>query len=500
MQQAFIYCRVSTEEQAREGYSLDAQEKLCVKFAQEHGYTVAGVYRDEGRSGTSLHRPALQDMLARCQQDGNVSAVVVQETDRLARNTLDHLTIRAVLNKAGAELISVAQPMLDDSPEGKMIDTILASVNQFQSDINSRKTGKALQEKFDGGWWPGWAPLGYLNKKAEDKGIIVQDAQRWHLVQEGFRLYLTGNHSAAELADILWEKGLRSKTGKKVCNSIMNHILRNPFYAGIMRWNGQEKLAKHKPIITLQDHERVLQIMALHNLHASRSRKHRFLLSGFAFCNICGARYTAEKHPAKGLAYYHCAFSGRRGKERGHTNGGQNVEVGVLERQVEDQFQRIQFSQEFIDLVLIKLKEVHAQQRTQTQAQKRPLHNQRLALERRREMAEEKLLSGVISDRDYVRIRRKLDRQVAQIDGQLAALERTDDTTMNVLTDVLHLARNIHRAYKETLPELKREYLALFWERFLVQDRKIVRAEPTPLVQALLKEQKVIIRGNWLRW
>jgi DNA invertase Pin-like site-specific DNA recombinase len=45
--------------------------------------------------------------------------------------------------------------MLDDSPEGKMIDTIIASVNQFQSDINSRKTKKGLQEKFDSGWWPG---------------------------------------------------------------------------------------------------------------------------------------------------------------------------------------------------------------------------------------------------------------------------------------------------------------------------------------------------------
>jgi len=145
MKKALIYCRVSTEEQAKEGYSLDAQEKFCSEFAKDNGYRITDVYRDEGKSATTLNRPELQDLLARCQQDKSIEAVIVQETDRLARNTKDHLTIRATLKKTGVKLISVAQPMLDDSPEGNMIDTILASVNQFQSDINSRKTKKGLQ-------------------------------------------------------------------------------------------------------------------------------------------------------------------------------------------------------------------------------------------------------------------------------------------------------------------------------------------------------------------
>src|SRR5579862_6654137 len=187
MSQCLIYCRVSTEEQAEKGYSLDTQEKLCRDFAQRSGFHVEGVYRDEGKSGTTLGRPALQDLLAKCSESELVSAVIVQETDRLARNTHDHLTIRALLQKAGVKLISVAQPMLDDSPEGNMIDTILASVNQFQSDINSRKTRKALQEKFNQGSWPGWAPLGYINVALEngDEGrlrkIIRNDPERWHL-------------------------------------------------------------------------------------------------------------------------------------------------------------------------------------------------------------------------------------------------------------------------------------------------------------------------------
>src|SRR6185295_17260862 len=135
----------------------------------------------------------LQDLLAKCTETKETSAVIVQETDRLERNTHDHLTIRALLQKASVKLISVAQPMLDDSPEGKMIDTILASVNQFQSDISGRKVRKALQEKFDQGWWPALAPVGYVNVPDGQSGddqrvrkIIRNDPAIWHLLQEGF--------------------------------------------------------------------------------------------------------------------------------------------------------------------------------------------------------------------------------------------------------------------------------------------------------------------------
>lgn len=116
MQKALIYCRVSTEEQAKEGYSLDAQEKFCNTFAKNNAYRIVGVYRDEGKSATNLNRPALQDLLGKCQKDKSINAVFVQETDRLARNTKDHLTIRAILKKAGGKLISVARPSARQPP------------------------------------------------------------------------------------------------------------------------------------------------------------------------------------------------------------------------------------------------------------------------------------------------------------------------------------------------------------------------------------------------
>jgi len=96
MKTALIYSRVSTEEQAEEGKSIETQIKLCKKWAKDNDYQIQETYIDRGKSATTLNRPALQDLLAKCKDDIGIDAILVQDTDRLARNTLDHLTIKAI--------------------------------------------------------------------------------------------------------------------------------------------------------------------------------------------------------------------------------------------------------------------------------------------------------------------------------------------------------------------------------------------------------------------
>lgn len=498
MPNCFIYCRVSTEEQADKGYSLDAQEKLCRDFAERNGYRVADIYRDEGKTATNLDRSALQELLSRCTKENGISAVVVQETDRLARNTKDHLTIKAILKKAGTKLVSVAQPMLDDSPEGMMIDTILASVNQFQSDINSRKTSRGMQEKLEQGWWPGWAPLGYLNiavtssaEGVKDANIIREDPLTWEMIRQGLILYLTGSYSVADINDLLYEKGLRSKHGRKIAHSVMVKMLRSPFYAGLMRWSGRTRMGRHRPMITMQQHEQILTIMDTHNLHACRRRKHSFLLRGFLLCDTCGHRYTAEVHAAKKKAYYRCPSTG------GHSNKKQNVEVACLERDVERLFENVQFAEEFTQQIVAKLRDRYVVQRESVNTQKQALFNQKKAIETKRDKAEEKLLDGVLSDEDFTRMRTKLNEQLAGIQTQIDDLDHRKELDIDTVQEVLKLSRNVAKAYKEAPYELKRQYLALFWDVLYVQDRRIVRAVPTELISSLQREKKVRIRIDW---
>lgn len=498
MNSCFIYCRVSTEEQADKGYSLDAQEKLCREFAERNGYRIADVFRDEGKSATSLDRPALQEMLSRCSKEGSTAAVIVQETDRLARNTKDHLTIKAVLKKADTKLISVAQPMLDDSPEGMMIDTILASVNQFQSDLNGRKTSRGLRERFDQGLWPGWAPLGYLNAEVTDatngkaKRVVQRDPDRWNLVRSGFELYLTGDYSVRELCDILYNKGLRSRSGAKVPRSVMRSTLRNPFYAGIMVWNGVERSGSHEAMIGLGEHRRILEIMAAHNSHACRRRRHQFLLRGFAYCNICGRRYTADwRITNRHYAYYHCANDGQ------HSNRNQNVAAADLERAVEEQFRRIQLNEEWSQRIVDRLESEHSKRQEALESSKQALVAQKKNIEIKRDKAEEKLLEGVLSNDDYLRLRTKFAQELLMVEAQIARLTGVKGLDTEVVTEVLRLSRGIYGAYKEADYTLKRQYLALFWDRLVVQDRQIIAAVPARVIRQLQSVEGVGIRTNW---
>ena len=496
MPNAIIYCRVSTEEQAEQGYSLDAQEKFCRDFASNNSYRIIGIYRDEGKSGTTIDRPALKDALSKCQQDKSINALIVQETDRLARNTKDHLTIKALLQKADVRIISVAQPMLDDSPEGNMIDTILASINQFQSDINSRKTKKGMMEKFRQGWWPCSAPLGYKNRSIDDtdgmaRNVIIRDEIKWPILKEGFKLYLSNNYSVEEINDLLYKKGLKSKNDKKVPHSVMTRILQNPFYVGIMRWAGVENKGNHEPMISLIEHQQILNIMDAHNLHRCRKRKHSFLLRGFIVCNICGQRYTAEKHPRKNKEYYHCSA-----KKRKHSNFGQNVDVEELERQIEVAFKTIQFKKEFIKLIMEKLKRIYTQQKDTSETRKMALLNQKKAIEAKRDIAEEKLINGTLSDEEYVRMRNRYKNDLSIIQNEIYILDSQRNIDIDILQEVIKLARNVYRAYKKAPYDLKRQYLGLFWDKFLVQDKKIVKAVPSKLIEILMDSDKVIIRGK----
>jgi DNA invertase Pin-like site-specific DNA recombinase len=497
MTQCLIYCRVSTEEQAEKGYSLDTQEKLCRDYAERNGYQVTGVFRDEGKSGTTLSRPALQDLLAKCTKGTVIGAIFVQETDRLARNTHDHLTIRALLQKAGVKLISVAQPMLDDSPEGKMIDTILASVNQFQSDLSGRKVRKALQEKYEQGWWPSLAPIGYMNVAVEEghdgrraRKVVRPDPDNWSVLQEGFKLYLTGDYSADEIRDFLHKKGVRSKTGKRIPHSVMVRTLKSPFYAGIMEWKGQRHIGRHKPMISTQEHKRICQIIDSHNLHACRRRKHSFLLRGFAFCNLCGQRYTAELHPSRNKAYYHCAARSV------HSNRHQNIQVDSLERQVEECFKSIQFSEHFVDDVTATLKAISVKKKHAAHVRKHALLNRQKLIEAKRDRAEEKLLEGTFANDAFVRVNGRMSEQLQNIREELASLENQHEYDTEVIREVLLLSTNSYKAYKEADGVLKRHFLQLFWESFLVEDRHIVKAIPSRIIRDLQQQQDVIIDSS----
>lgn len=496
MKYALIYRRVSTEEQAGDGrYSLDTQLRVCSRAIEESEFEIAedGIYSDEGKSATTMNRPALQDMLLRIADDKSIGAVFVQDTDRLARNASDHLSIKLLLKKHGVRFVSVSQPGLEDTPEGNFMDLVIAGVNQFQSQITGRKSRKSMEERFRAGWYPTKAPIGYLNvsdPKSPDKKIIVIDPLRGTLIREMLNLYATGNHSLIEVRDIMFNKGLVNHIGNHLPRSQTAWIIDNDFYWGEMNWGGMVGMGKHEPLISKELHLKCQRVKAEHNRFTCRRRKHNFLLNGYVYCATCGRRWTAEKHPQKEKAYYRCnAQPGVRCTER-------YIDADDLEKEVERKFAAIEFSPEFIEKIVARVQALYQKKKNDITGQQTALASQKSNYLAKLETAEEKLISGILSDADFLRIRSKTLPRIEAIDGEIAKLNRARNIKIEVIQKILGLIRNLGQSYRDARPELKRLYLGLFWSKFEVSEREVATATPSELVQLLVGIGAISISGK----
>jgi len=136
------YARVSTEEQAREGVSLEAQEaKIRAWWALSGDGRELVLLRDEGLSGSRMDRPGLEAALAACRRGG---ALVVYSLSRLARSTRGTLDVAARLEKAGCELVSLSERIDTGSAAGRMVFRMLAVLAEFERDQVAERTRMAM--------------------------------------------------------------------------------------------------------------------------------------------------------------------------------------------------------------------------------------------------------------------------------------------------------------------------------------------------------------------
>ncbi|PWU24084.1 hypothetical protein C5B42_00720 [Candidatus Cerribacteria bacterium 'Amazon FNV 2010 28 9'] len=503
MKIAFIYRRVSTEEQADEGKSIETQELVCRKWAKDNDYFIApeNVFTDEGKSATTLNRPALKDMLAKCQDDNiKVDAVIVQDTDRLARNTFDHLTIKAILEKRNIRLISVSQPMIDNSPEGNLVDTIIASVNAFQSQITGRKTSKVLEQKAKMGWYPGGTPpLGYKNVDnltptgTLDKRIIGIEEETMPYIKKSFEMYATGNYTVQQIADYLNENKIKPVYGREIHESYVARMYRNEFYIGKFLWNNEVYEGKHPLFITKSLFMKVGTVLDTHNQFATRKRRHDFLLRGFLFCQICGSQMWAEQHTKKtnGNVYnqYFCP----------QCRKGSYVDRDKLEAAVEKTFRRIQISDAYVQHVLTTAKRILEEDRTNQDTETKRLTTEKVKVERGMKEAEDaRFITHTLTEEAFNRIYSRYEKELKNIEDVAANLKKDHSKSIAVLQKVLRLAENIGQAYADADFLLKKNYLGIFFKRFIIKEGKLVKFDLTDELKPLIKNGSVRVRTTGL--
>lgn len=224
------YIRVSTEEQAREGISLEVQEDKVKKYADLHGLSLIEIIRDEARSGKDLNREGMQKVISLCRKR-KVNHLIVYKLDRLTRRTLDLLTlVEEVFKPNSIEFHSITEKVDTSTAQGKFFLTLTGAMAQMERDLVSERTREALRYKISLGEPVGSPPLGY---EARDKNLIK--IQKEFEVVKYIRNLKRRGLSLRQIVNRLNEKGISTKRGGSWYAGTVRYILQNARYSKVKK-------------------------------------------------------------------------------------------------------------------------------------------------------------------------------------------------------------------------------------------------------------------------
>lgn len=290
-----LYSRVSTAEQAKEGYSIGEQEERLTSYCKSRGWTGFKHFTDAGYSGGNMNRPALQEMI-RDIKHGNINRVIVYKLDRLSRSQKDTLELlEDIFLPNNVDFISMCENFDTSSPFGKAMIGMFSVFAQLEREqIRERMSlGKEARAK-DGKWHGSTPPIGYDYKNGQ---LIINEFESMQ-IKEIFNMYQCG-HGCTDIANTLNNKKWFHKYGKWSRQRI-KYILTNAIYAGSITHNGQVFKGEHPPIIDEKTFNRVSALASKeHNKHYVK----RTYLSSKLRCVKCGKMYQSSNTMSGGKRY-----------------------------------------------------------------------------------------------------------------------------------------------------------------------------------------------------
>lgn len=462
MEKAVIYARVSSEEQAKHGFSIENQKKVCIEFAQKQGYFVEKVFIDEGKSAKNLERPEIQELMDYCSKKKNcINAVVIWRLDRISRNTTDyHGVLRPLFEHKGIKLLSATEANVD-TIEGDLMRNIGMSFAEYERKVIGTRTIAGLRQKAEQGECPHKAPIGYKNISKEDgsKTVVVDEKTAFY-VKQAFNLYDSGMYSLRSLTTKLYEDGFRTPKGNRVPKTSIEHILKNIFYTGVLKFEDRVyKNAKHTAIIGKDLFYRVQE--RLTSPQKAKKQNYEFAYTGLIRCEHCGCLLTAELKKGKYI-YYHCTGNKGGNCKRDYIN-----EIKI-DKSISEVLKLIILPQDVRINILNALKKTHEKKCGYSKETKACIQQQITKLENRIEKLLQEKLDEAITFEQWKKYNDKWQTEKDKLCIQLDEINKLDKRFYVHTDTLLGFMDNAHK---------------YFLNGTLVQKRKvieIVKEQPVP--------------------
>src|SRR3989338_4890765 len=346
----FIYARKSTDSEDRQIRSIADQLAELRELAKKENIEVVDILVEK-QTAKKPGRPVFAEMLKRIEA-GEATGILAWHPDRLARNSVDGGQIIYLVDTGVIQELKFPTFWFDPTPQGKFMLSIAFGQSKYYVDNLSENIKRGHRQKLKQGLWPQMAPLGYLNNR-ETKQIYV-DKEKAPLIKKTFEAYASGNYTLKNLRKIINDLGLKGRRDSLLSTSNFQYLLQNPFYYGVIRYNGELYEGKHEPIITKKLFDQVQEVMKRKSKPQKADKMKFFLYRGFFKCGECGFTITADKKikpSGKTYTYYYCT------KKNPHHDCSQNVftREEKISSQIKKEIQKVSLSDDCADWMLAEL-------------------------------------------------------------------------------------------------------------------------------------------------
>src|SRR5690625_49069 len=439
---AGIYVRVSTREQAREGYSIQAQLNRLKAFCESQGWDVSGVYNDEGLSAKDTNRPQRQEMIKDLKND-KLDVVLVYRLDRLTRSVFDLYNLLETFDKYKCGFKSATEVYDTTTAMGRLFITIVAALAQWEREDLAENVAMGLEEKVSQGLFPGgFPPYGFDVKNDR----LIPNPKESEVVRSMYEKYASGN-SMNDIARHLNDRDIRTRRGNFWYRSVVGTTLKSEYVRGNTFWKGEVYKNTHEAIVDKQTIKQVDWLLK-RNTKRTTSNQNQYIFSSTIKCKGCGSNLHGSYSSDQYKTYYFYRCSNRKMgicKDNNTTVSEARLEEKLLEKLSKVDFSKV-------------IEETDIKQNNDNIKKKKELEQELNKIEERKKKWQIAWVEDLISSDDLKKRMDEESEREKEVINQLNEFEEIEEVEFDE-EEVKRLLNDITRNWDELNRKEKRQLI-----------------------------------------
>lgn len=466
------YCRKSEEDKKRQILSLDDQVNECDKLISDHNLILTVPHFKEEKSAKKAGQRVEFYRMLSLLKSGKAKVIVCWNANRLARNMIDGSEIIDLVQHKGLRIITPYTQY--DLSNWFMLLIEFGMSTDFSLKL-SKDVKRGLESKVAKGIRPGLTPLGYLNHgKIKGEKSIVVDSQRYELCARWWQMMLTGKYTVEQSLKEITTMGLRDRRGDKISRTAAFKIFHNIFYAGYFQYLGQIHKGIQRPMVTLDEFNKVQDIITgkFGGRYKHETERKPLPLSGFIKCSECNATITCErktKHYKNGTTQEFSWYRCKKNKE--HPCSQLYMPSGELEKQVGTYIDNLELDLRFISWIKTVLRRRNQEEFEFDRKQRELLTKKLQELSTRKEMIFGMKIDGLYSELEYKQKVTEVLREEVDIKEKLNS--NRISYWEGVIDQTLIFAETVFELFNSKDPYVKRLVLQILGSDLKIRDKNL---------------------------